>query len=98
MAIAAPIPGRKWPALRKLLLAIDNHTNSILNRLVQLTALHATGAIHVRIVRVHRAAFGATENAVLALAGFESPLAKFAVNDCGAERAKQYHQVSEDEL
>src|SRR5690606_30791153 len=70
---------------------------SKLNRLVQLTALRTTRAVHVRIVRVNVSATLAAKNPVLAVRGMETAPAHFRMNAHAAEHHEQSNHISENE-
>jgi hypothetical protein len=60
--------------------------------------LDAAGTIDVGIIGVNGAAFGATEDPVLAGGGLESAAAEFSVDDGGNERAQKQEKISDDEF
>jgi hypothetical protein len=67
------------------------------HRLVQFAALQAAGTIHVRVVGVNEAAFGAAEHAVFRVRRAEPAAAHFGINPQATERAEQAGHVKDDE-
>src|ERR1019366_5238457 len=70
---------------------------SVLDSLVHLPALRATGAVHVRIVGIDVAAAAAAEDVVFALRRFKAPPAKLRVNAQPGKAGQQDHDVSQNQ-
>ena len=81
--------------------ASQSHQVNILNlerhRLVQFAALQAAGTIHVRVVGIDEAAFGAAEHTVFRVRRTEPAPAHLGINPQATERAEQAGHIKDDE-
>jgi CO/xanthine dehydrogenase FAD-binding subunit len=67
------------------------------HRLVHFAALQAAGTVHIRVVGIHEAAFGAAEHAVFRVRRAEPAAAHFGINPQAAQRAEQTRHIKDDE-
>src|ERR1035441_5129071 len=69
-----------------------------LNRLVELAALGAAGAVHVGVVGIDQAAFAAPEHAVFRVRRAETPPPEFRKNPHRAQRAQRQRHINHQQI